>query len=419
MKSVLTLALKDLRLLARNQVALFWILAFPLMFALFFGSIMGGGGQGAGALPVAILDEDQTDGSRAFVKRLQQSEALKVSEPDRAAAQEAVRRGGLVAFVVVPKGFGESAGFFGPTSAKLQVGLDPSRRAEAGYLQGVLLEAVYAGVQEQFTDPKKTREQVRKAEEAIDKAADLPPEQQKLLKHFFGELTQFVEKADAQGLRGGPQMQPAKIEELPVTPEETGPHSAYEISFPSSILWGILGCVQSFIISLVSERVGGTFLRLRIAPLTRGQILAGKGLACFLACAGVAVVLLLVGWLLLGVRITNPAVLVLAVGCTALCFVGIMMLLCTLGKTVEGVSGAAWGILMPLAMLGGGMIPLIAMPAWMLTASHFSPVKWGIYALEGAIWRGFSLAEMLLPCGILVGVGAACFAAGVRVLARE
>src|SRR5262249_29982750 len=147
--------------------------------------------------------------------------------------------------------------------------------------------------------------------------------------------------------------------------------------------------------------------------------LAGKGLACFLACAGVAVVLLLIGWSLLGVRLTNLPGLVLAIVCTALCFVGMMMFLCTLCRTTEGVAGAAWGILMPVAMLGGGMIPLIAMPAWMLTASNFSPIKWGIIALEGAIWRGFSLAEMLLPCAILVGVGVACFAAGVRVLARE
>jgi ABC-2 type transport system permease protein len=54
----------------------------------------------------------------------------------------------------------------------------------------------------------------------------------------------------------------------------------------------------------------------------------------------------------------------------------------------------------------------------MLSVASFSPVKWGILALEGAIWRGFSAAEMLLPCGILLGVGAAGFVAGVAVLAR-
>jgi ABC-2 type transport system permease protein len=37
--------------------------------------------------------------------------------------------------------------------------------------------------------------------------------------------------------------------------------------------------------------------------------------------------------------------------------------------------------------------------------SHFIPVKWGILALEGAIWRGFDLADMLPPCGILLSIG--------------
>jgi len=35
-------------------------------------------------------------------------------------------------------------------------------------------------------------------------------------------------------------------------------------------------------------------------------------------------------------------------------------------------------------------------------------------ALEGAIWRGFSFTEMLTPCIVLIGVGLACFALGLR-----
>jgi ABC-2 type transport system permease protein len=95
-----------------------------------------------------------------------------------------------------------------------------------------------------------------------------------------------------------------------------------------------------------------------------------------------------------------------------------MMLISTLGRTERAVGGAGWGIMLLMSMLGGGMIPLIAMPGWLQTASHASPVKWAILAMEGAIWRGFSLAEMLLPCAILVGVGGAAFAAGVANFAR-
>jgi ABC-2 type transport system permease protein len=60
------------------------------------------------------------------------------------------------------------------------------------------------------------------------------------------------------------------------------------------------------------------------------------------------------------------------------------------------------------------MVPLFALPGWMQTAGTLSPVKWGILALEGALWRGFGWAELALPCGILLAVGAVGFGLGVR-----
>jgi ABC-2 type transport system permease protein len=69
-------------------------------------------------------------------------------------------------------------------------------------------------------------------------------------------------------------------------------------------------------------------------------------------------------------------------------------------------------------MFGGGMVPLLFMPPFMRTLSNASPVKWSILALEGAIWRGFSFSEMLLPCGILLTIGAFGLAIGTMMLSR-
>lgn len=55
----------------------------------------------------------------------------------------------------------------------------------------------------------------------------------------------------------------------------------------------------------------------------------------------------------------------------------------------------------------------------MVTLSHICPAKWAVLALEGAIWRGFHLAEMLLPCGILLSVGVLSFGVGARILSRR
>jgi ABC-2 type transport system permease protein len=110
---------------------------------------------------------------------------------------------------------------------------------------------------------------------------------------------------------------------------------------------------------------------------------------------------------------------VLAVLCTLLCFVGLMMFICTLGRTEQSVGGAGWAMIMIMAMFGGGMVPLAFMPSWLRPFSHASPVKWGIFALEGAIWRNFSLTEMITPCLILLAIGTMAFLLGVVMLRRQ
>jgi ABC-2 type transport system permease protein len=234
----------------------------------------------------------------------------------------------------------------------------------------------------------------------------LPDGQQKVLATFLKGLDSFLGEVDPKGFQEhGPAMDPVKIKMIPITEKRAAPRSAYEISFPQAILWALIACSTSFALAMVRERMWGTFLRLRAAPLSRRQILQGKGLACFLAAITVILFLLILGRLACGVRLDHPALLALAIPCSAACFVGIMVFVSVLGKTDQTVSGAGWGILMIFSMLGGGMVPLFVMPGWMRTLSDISPVKWSIVALEGAIWRDFSLSEMMLPCAVLLAFG--------------
>ena len=66
MKVVLALALKDLRLLARHRGDLFFVLAWPVVLAVLFGVIFAAPPEGRSPLGVALVDEDGSDGSRAF-----------------------------------------------------------------------------------------------------------------------------------------------------------------------------------------------------------------------------------------------------------------------------------------------------------------------------------------------------------------
>src|SRR6185295_2625381 len=127
---------------------------------------------------------------------------------------------------------------------------------------------------------------------------------------------------------------------VPVTFDRAKPRSAFAITFPCSILWAVLSCMMTFTMSIVTEQKQGTLLRLRVAPMNMMHILGGKGLACFLSCAGSASLLLFVGVALLGVRVSSWAYLLAAVAAMCVCFSGLMMFLSVLGRTEQAVSGS-------------------------------------------------------------------------------
>ncbi|HYD50955.1 MAG TPA: ABC transporter permease [Terriglobales bacterium] len=350
MRAALVIACKDLRLLLRDRAALFWVVGFPLVFALFFGSVMKADSESDTAAIAVIVVDAPTDSAQraadteALAKFLEQA-GLQVSRAAAATAHQAVRRGDSIGFV--------EAGEDGVVA----LGIDPSRRSEAALLQALLRSASSAA----------------------------PPS------------TVRVTNVARSGVA----------------------RSGYEVVFPAMVLWGLLGCAAAFAISMVGERSTGSFLRLRAAPLTRIAILAGKALACAAACAATASLLSLVGWLALDVQIAAAGRFVAVVGAIVVCFSGLTMMLSVLGTTEQSVAGAGWATLILMAMLGGAMVPLALFPDWLLAASNFSPVRWGILALEGATWRDFDWSELVQPLAILSGVGVVTFLAGVGVLAAQ
>ena len=85
------------------------------------------------------------------------------------------------------------------------------------------------------------------------------------------------------------------------------------------------------------------------------------------------------------------------------------------GLTDRAASRVGWGVLMLFSMIGGGMIPLEFLPEWIMPVSNLSPIRWSIFAIQGGIWRPLQWHDMLLPLGILIGLGTVGFAVGLKV----
>lgn len=379
-RSTLLLARKDLRVLAQNRTAVFFALLFPLVYAFFFGWVFDsvGRAQFEKAIEIFVVDEDQTDKSREFVAKLHASDALKSEvAPNRAFAADQIRRGERAALVVIPAGFAAArARPLGAEPPVLEIGTSPRRQAQQRLLQGVLTRMMF--------------DELRGA---------------------FSSLLRLT----GQGRGDGAGFEPVHIVINDLTERNTGPRNAFSVSFPQGIMWGLISAAAGFSISIVSERTAGTLARLQLVPVDRAYIVAGKALACFITLTIVSLFMIAVA-LAVGVRPDSLPLLVLAAVATAIAFTGIMMLLAVLATTEQTAGGLGWAVFTVMAMIGGALVPVFFMPEWLQPLSLISPVKWAMHAYEGAIWRHFSLWEMLLPVAILCAIGFGSFVIGARFL---
>jgi ABC-2 family transporter protein len=192
--AIVTLALKDLRLLRRNRAGLFFTFVWPLLVAIGFGAMLGGSTDGGSKMRVAVVDEDGSPGSAAFVARLQAARELATEPTSRDEAEDSVRKGRRTAFVIVPKGFGEASArvFFG-TPPTVELGVDPSRRAESGMLEGVLMKYGVEGMQEVFSDPAAAHRAVENARRSLPPDKTHDPEVASTAA-FLAELDKYLQR---------------------------------------------------------------------------------------------------------------------------------------------------------------------------------------------------------------------------------
>ena len=410
---------KDLTILVRDRMGAIFTFIFPLVMAVFFGTMYSGSGPTSRALRIAVVDQDSSAASRAFVDTLAGSVEFDVQRVGGDEAREAVRLGNRTAYVLIPKGFGAAQQrlFYG-TPPELEIGLDPSRKAEGGMIQGVLSRYLARPMQELMSDRQRMQSWTRENMAGLDSAQDLDPARREALRRLMGDLDRFnAAVGDSAGspARSSAGWQPGRFKTADIARVRRGPRNAFDVSFPQGVIWAILSSAFGFALSLVLERSRGTLMRLRVAPIHRRTILLGKAGGCFLTILIVSSALLAIATLVFRVRPSSWPLLAAAVLSSAVGFVGIMMLISVMSRSQRGVSGLGWAAMMAMSMTGGGMLPLFAMPPWMQSVSQVSPVRWSIIAIEGAIWRDFTAQQMLLPCAVLVAIGLIGFAVGVRV----
>ena len=425
MSKIVAMAAKDIQILFRDKMGFFFTVFFPLMMAIFFGAMFANLSRGPASIPVALVDEDRTSGSQRFIDRLEAIEAIELKHIPGEQAIDQVRRGQTALMVILSPGFGTALDNPFRATPEVELQVDPTQFAAAGMIRGILLEAAGAELQTLMSDSERIQATNEQNRSLIEQFAPPSPARDDFLTFIdlSGRVPALVDQlglnsAVTEGVAGGIGP-PLVIEQTEVKAERRGPTNSYATSFAQAMLWILIGGSVSFSMSIAIERRRGTLMRLLVSPITTRHLLAAKGLACLTTTLVTSTALITLGIAAFGVAPTSYPLLALALFCASICFCGIMMALSVIGRTEQAAAGAGWGLALPLSMLGGGMVPLFLMPEWMQRLANISPMKWALVAYEGAIWRGFTLNEMLLPCAVLIVIGIVAFSIGARFLRWE
>src|SRR5207237_157403 len=139
------LVTKDVLVYLKDRRAVLLSLAAPLALASFMAMLFGGigGGSQSGTIPIRLVDDDATELSGKLVEAITGDKSLAAERTSQTAGRDAVRKGKATVAIVIPKGFGASAGraMFGPVDRPVVTLLaDPSHNAELGMVRGLLTQ---------------------------------------------------------------------------------------------------------------------------------------------------------------------------------------------------------------------------------------------------------------------------------------
>jgi ABC-type multidrug transport system permease subunit len=170
----------------------------------------------------------------------------------------------------------------------------------------------------------------------------------------------------------------------------------------------------------VSERQQGTMTRLRAAPLSRFQILAGKFLPTYFLSVLQGLFLLVAGKVAFAMSWgSNPLWLLPVVLSTSLSAMGLALVVAALARTESQV--AIYGTLVVLALAGASGSLLgdrELMPAAMQRISLFTPHAWALDAYRQLLANpvGPTLSIVVECCGVLTAFGVGLILIGWKLL---
>lgn len=361
----------DLRRRIRNRSAIVTAVLAPLLLAVVFSSLIGGGS--GPELRVAVVDLDGSAVSRGIVDGLvgaQSGTGGSVRFERVGSADDARRRvddGDVGAALVFAAGFGAaSAG----GSGTVTVVADPDQP-----ISGQVARSVAEGIAASFG----------RVDLAVATGA-------------------VVGVSDVAGLAAAAQQAspPLQLADRPLGGRELAPSAYFGASMSIIFLFFTVGFAAR---SIHAERHAGTLDRMLATPLRPSSIVVGKSASVsVLGSAGMVVVWLVTSLLYRSSWGPPLAVLALIVA-TVIAIGGVATFVASLARTERQADAVTAAVTFALALVGGNFIGPGSQPPVLRTLSLFTPNGWSLRAFTALNTDAAGVADIATTLLVLLGFG--------------
>jgi ABC-2 type transport system permease protein len=361
MRGFVSLSRANLKSFVRDRAALFWTLAFPILFVILFGTIFSGGGNPN--YDLGWVDQDGSPATAQIRSAFERSGVVTLHDGTLEAEQAAMKQGDISAIVVVPAGTGQAlAGASGggqATTAQLTVYTDPSRTNTAQAVQSIAQAVVSA------TNLA-----------ATGRSPALSVATQSLATERLSNVSYFV---------------------------------------PSILAMALMQLGVFAAIPLVQQREKLILKRLNATPLPRWTLVGSNIVVRLVIAAAQTFLIVGIGIQLLGVQISGgPLAIAGLVAVGALTFVSIGYVIASFARTEEAANGMTSIVQFPLMFLSGIFFPLEIMPDWLRSVATFMPLTYLGDALRQVMVGGQPFVPLGVDVAILGGWLVACLAISAR-----
>lgn len=384
MRTIAAIALHDLRLVLSDRSAVMWLFLMPVVFATFFGVVMGGDASPTDArAALTVIDEDGGPVARLLLEELE-SERLVLRFVDPSAKETTPDK---IRTLLIPSGL--STAVLGGEQATLLLEKDPGTSVDAALMaQARIVASITAVLGRLVVAGEKLEPGAPMTPELL--AASPKTEDLVLIESRFAGEARIVPDGFAQSIPG------------------------------NAVMFVMLVALTYGAASVAGEREGGQLRRLATTPASTSEIIAGKivgRVAVAWAQVTVLMVVAVVGNLVFGVTIGDQPVvtwIVLLIYAVAVAPLGVAFG----ARFTDPDRAASTGVIATIIMaaFGGCWWPLEVVSKPLQTLSLAFPTGWAMRALHGTISFGRGLDGILVPLIVLAAFGAAFSWLAVRSL---